>query len=257
MGTLRTCAFLAVALLVACDSDGKKNVDAMIIVPDSPPDSPSIDAPPDGPIGGTVQEVVVVNNQPSIQPAQNAVVDICRGNCIGMMNLDTQGPTPASGDFMSMALNTGGMPFNVYVQATKAGNRTSLVFPPSPLTTSVTGIPVLTFTNSAFNLLALLGIMQDPMKGNVVLAVTDCSSMPIGDTGNLMVTVKQGGSDVMGTDVLDAGTLDPALAGTFFIFNVPAGTTELGAVYNGMTLRAHDVRVAAATTTATLVRPGF
>jgi hypothetical protein len=278
MGTLRSCACLAALVLVACDSDGKKNVDAMIIIPDSPPDAPSIDAPPDGPsydfsclnntapttadamisIGGSVQEIVVMGTMPSIQPAANATIDICRGNCIGMMNLDTQGPTPADGSFMSVPLNTAGMPFNVYVQARKTGNRPTLVFPPAPLTTSFMGLPVLTFTNAAFGLIVQFLAPNHQMgNGNVLLAITDCSNMPIGDGANLMVTVQQNGTPVPNTDVVDVGTLEPQLAGTYFIFNVPPGTTEVGAVYNGMTLRAHNVRVDADTTTATIVRPGF
>jgi hypothetical protein len=98
----------------------------------------------------------------------------------------------------------------------------------------------------------------------MLLAVTDCASAPITDSANLTVVVKQGGLVVQGTTVIDASTLDPMLAGTFAVFNVPAGTaqqgslvTEVSGMYKTKALRAHDVRVFRNATTGTQLRPGF
>ena len=280
MGTLRACALVALAALAlaACGSDGSTKVDAMIIVADAAPDAPPDAAIPDAPsydfscmndpapatadadvtIAGTVQEVILNGITPDVQPAQDATVDACTGDCIDANLLDTQGPTGATGTFTTDAISTGGAPLDGYIRATKTGNRTTYVYPPSPLTTSLPNAPVLMFNATAFStIVQFLSVKQEMENGTVGLAITDCSDLPIGDTANLVLSVKQGGVEVTGTDVLDASQLDPAGAGTFLIFNVPPGVTEVGATYNGMALRAHEVRVEATSTTTTIVRPGY
>jgi hypothetical protein len=104
------------------------------------------------------------------------------------------------------------------------------------------------------------------MAGNAIfmVAITDCSNMPISDTGNTTIVLKQGGQVVQGTQQLDLSMADPALAGTYAIFNVPAGTvqegslvTEVSGMYKTNALRTHDVRAFRDATTATQLRPGF
>lgn len=278
MGTLRACALVALSALAACGSDGKSNIDAMIILEDAAIDAPPDAAIPDAPsydfscmndpapatadadvtIGGSVQEVILNGITPEVQPAQDATVDACTGDCVGPNLLDTQGPTGATGTFTSAAIPTGGAPLDGYIRATKTGNRTTYVYPPAPLTTSFPNAPVLMFNATAFTtIVQFLGVTQEMDNGTLGVAFTDCSNLPIGDTANLVLSVKQGGVDVTGTEVFDASQLDPSAGGTFLIFNVPPGVTEVGATYNGMALRAHEVGVVATSTTTTIVRPGY
>jgi len=63
--------------------------------------------------------------------------------------------------------------------------------------------------------------------------------------------------DVAGTTVVDASQFSAMAAGTFIVFNVPTGATEVGATYMGHTLRAHTVLSVAGQTTATQIKPGF
>ena len=45
--------------------------------------------------------------------------------------------------------------------------------------------------------LQLIGITQDANKAIMLIAATDCSNMPITDSANLTITIKQGGSQYL------------------------------------------------------------
>lgn len=281
---------LFAALVAACGgSDGKKDIDAMIIIPDAPPDAspdafePTFDlscvgnaqpaAAANVTLSGAALEVVINGVQPDLQPAHNATIDICPAASItcGMNDRLDQQTTPAMGcpatgcAFTSASLATGGSPLDVYAKVSKTGNKTTYIYPSAPVVANVMNVPGVMFTPGVFLALGALGINQDMAKGVMLVAVTDCANMPITDTVNLALAIKQNGAAVQGTTVLDASMLDPSLAGTFAIFNVPAGpdvdnpsaVTEVGGTYKTTALRAHNVRVFRDSTTATQLRPGF
>jgi hypothetical protein len=90
--------------------------------------------------------------------------------------------------------------------------------------------------------------------------------MPISDTANLTLVLKQDGTALSGLQQFDLSQADPALAGTYAIFNVPAGpaagndpskVTEVSGTYKTKALRPHSVRTFRDATTATQLRPGF
>ena len=103
-------------------------------------------------------------------------------------------------------------------------------------------------------MVAVAGASQSPANGTVQLRVIDCANAPIRNTAALTVAVKQNGVTV-GT-IFDVGTVTSA-PGTFFVFDVPPGPTEISAGYFGTALLAHVVTVRAGETTQTFVRPGF
>lgn len=289
MRAIRTC--MLASLVAACGGSGGKDIDAMVMVmPDAPPDAPPDAAEPvfdfscmgnsqgaaaaNVTLSGFVAEIVLNGTTPDIAPAHNATVEVCKASsdtCTNTDQLDQQTTPmmgcPATGcAYTSSQLATGGMALDIYVKATKGANRPTYVFPASPVIADVANIPGVMFTPAVLAGLQLIGIDQDATKAMMLLAVTDCSNMPISDSANLTVTIKQGGQAVAGTTVFDASQIDPMLAGTFIIFNVPVGgtpqnptpaVTEVGGMYKTKALRAHDVKVFPGGTTGTQVRPGF
>ena len=278
MGNLR--AVLSVALLsfAACGDDGGSakpdapviHLDAAIdMAPDTPPlpDAPSYDfsclnnaapttAAANVTVSGTAQEVVIQGTSPAIQPNANVSVKACKGNCAAGNNLGTT-TSASNGAYSTMALATGGVPLDGYLDATKTADRRTLVYPPSPLTADQGNVPLLMFSNAAINALNLFLLepdQNDTTNGIVGIIVTDCMNTPI--TTGAVVATKQNGS-VVGDAPLDLGNLAAQGAGTYLITNVPAGDTEVSATVNGMTFRAHTVGVIAGTTVTTGVRPGF
>jgi hypothetical protein len=244
--------------------------------PDAPPDAfePTFDfscmtdpapttAPDNITLGGAVNEVVLNGIQPGIEASHSATVDACVADCMDENLLDTK-TTPNMGcpaigcPYTSDPLATGGTPLDGYLRASKTGNRTSYVYPPAPLDADIATIPVITFTQGAFGGVTLAaGVTQDPANGNLVLVLTDCSDAPITDTANIDLSIKQGGTEVVGTTEFDVSPLAAQLAGTYVVFNVPAGATEVGATYKGTPLRAHVVGSVAGASTFTGLRPGF
>lgn len=284
MGTFRAIATISLLASIlasaACGGGSDAKPDApVIIIPDA-----AIDAPPDAfepqfdlscrnnaapttadtniVISGAALEVVIAGTMPSVAPSHNATIDTCKNNCAGGDKLDTK-TTAASGcpstgcPFTTGSLATNSQPFDIYLKVTKTNNRPTLLYPPAPLTTGFANVPAITFTNSAISALALAGINQEAGKGNLVLAIADCMNMPITNTNDIVLQIKQGGVAVAGTTEINASMFSPMLAGSYLVFNVPPGVTSIGATYKGMALRAHDVNVVAATTTATAVRPGY
>ena len=288
MRAIRIALFASV--VAACGGGGeKKDIDALVIVPDAPPDAapdafePQFDfscmgnsqpaAQANVTLSGFAAEVVLAGLQPDVAPAHNATIDVCKASsttCLMTDKLDTKmtpmNGCPATGcPFTTASLATMGAPLDVYAKVSKTGDRTTYIYPAAAVVANVTNIPAVMFSQAIIQALPLLDIMQDDGKGIMLIAVTDCASMPITDSTNLNLTIKQGGNDVQGTTVFNAGDLDPALAGTFAIFNVPTGDpqnptavhTEVGGTYKTKALRAHEVRVFPNGTTGTQLRPGF
>lgn len=280
MGNLRACSAIALLALAACGSDHAKDIDASIKIADAPPDMKVFeDAPPPmfdfscmgnaAPttatatvtLSGTVRQVSINGTTPSIDPLANATVDACdaaTATCTGQSKLGTA-TSDAMGDFSIAPISTNMMPLDAYLQMTAQGSRTVLTYPASPFVADQGNIPMLTFTPEAIAALQFLGCTQnDALNGMVGVAVTDCANMPITDAANLTITIKQGGSPVTGTTVINLGMLQQQAAGVYIVCNVPEdASTEVGATYKTMALRAHNVKVVKATTTATILRPGY
>jgi len=266
----------------------------MIIIPDAPPDaSPDAFEPTFnlGCVGNTqgaaaanvtlsgfAAEVVLSGVQPDIVPAHNATVQVCKASSTTCTNTDQlftfttpMNGCPATGcPFTSSSLATGGTALDVYAKVSKGtgptANWTTYIYPAAPIIANVSNAPGVMFTDGVVSALSLAGIVtQDPNKAMMLVAVLDCADMPITDTANLNLMIKQGGTAVAGTTLFDASQLDPTLAGTFAVFNVPTGdvatptsvVTEVAGTYKTTTLRAHSVRVFPGGTTGTQLRPGF
>lgn len=279
MGKSRVLA-IALLALAACGSD-KARPDAQIVIQDAPPPDMKIfeDAPPPmfdfscmgnaAPdtataqitMSGTVQRVYLNGAQPAIEGKDGAVVNACaagQADCTGENQYGTA-TSEGGGNFSIGPVDTGMVPLDVYVEMTEATSRTTQVYPPSPLVADQGMVPVLTFDPNLITLLGNFGCDQDDTNnGMLILRVVDCSDAAIDDTTNLTLSIKQGGNEVAGTSVLDLSGFDQQLGGTFLVCNVPEGdVTTVGASYNSMDLRAHDVKIVKGTTTATIIRPGY
>jgi hypothetical protein len=152
----------------------------------------------------------------------------------------------AAGAFTSGNLVTGGVPLDGYVAATVPGvsgapsaYRGSFIYPPSPLAKSLAGTPVLMLKQTTFTQLSgFAGFTQDDTgNGALILQVVDCANTPV---NGATITAMQGTTDVSGM-AFDLGQLSAMAAGTFFVFNVPAGATDVGATYMGHTFRTHSI----------------
>jgi hypothetical protein len=153
----------------------------------------------------------------------------------------------ASGTFMTGALVTGGTPLNGYVRAssgTASGAtqyRTTYLYPPSPIAADLTGAPVSVVTPQTFSTLGSFlggGTQDDTKNGALLVIVTDCAQTQIDGAA---LTVTQNGTAVGTVIDLGAASGQAQAAGLFFVYNVPAGTTNVAASYSGKTFLAHDV----------------
>jgi predicted small lipoprotein YifL len=269
MGNLRAYLALALLSLAACGDDGgNATPDAAVdaspdakIWSDAPPPmfdftcagntAPTAAATID--IAGTVQNVSGSFTSPTVAAAGDVAVSVCQGTCAGNDELaSTTSASDGSYSFDDLPTSNG-EGLDVYLRGTRTGDRTSFVYPASPFTSSPPMVPIPTFSATFFP-----PLIQSATNGMLIVALTDCADMPITDSANVELSIKQNNVEVTGTTVVDAAQFDPNLAGGFLVFNVPPGeVTTVGATWNGMALRAHDVRIVATTTTVTLLRPGF
>jgi hypothetical protein len=145
----------------------------------------------------------------------------------------------ATGAFTTGNLNTGGVPLDGYIKASKGTTyRTTYLYTPNPLVANLMSTPVLLVTEATFGTVATItgNTQDDTANGALIVTVADCMLNPL--TGATL-SVKQGGNDV-GTQY-DLGQLSPTAAGFFVVFNVPDGATEISASYQGMNFPAHTV----------------
>lgn len=292
MGKLRACIIIASAALatfVACGSSDKKPVDALIIVPDAPPDAKVwMDAPPDAApvfdlaclgsaapttttaltitVSGSATEVSLNGTTPQFAPLAGATVDGCvlgAANCNGGNQLGTS-TTGSDGSFSIGPFPTNGSAVAAYLHLTPpsgsasgSGDKAILEYPAEPLTADFSGVPLITFAPSALTALAFLGCNQTfATKGMMAVLVTDCSNRPISDSANTVVAITQGGSAV-GDAPIDLGNLNAMAAGTYLICNVPpSAMTHVAVTYKSMAFRTNDVNVVTQTITAAQIRPG-
>jgi hypothetical protein len=266
------------ATLIACGSDHAKTPDAAVVLIDAPIDSKAIDAPPDAPAYDfscfgmanptTADATITVSGTTTIGQTATQGVQVQTFKTGVAMALDTA-TSGANGAFMTGAIPTGTMPFDGYLKATYVDNsgmtpvtdRYTYLYPANPITTSVMGIPVPILDKQSLGLIEQVSSTQqdDTNNGMLVLAVTDCNNKPI---AGATPSIKQNNTNE-GT-VFDPSTVQPQLAGTFIVFNVPDGATDVSATAMGMMLPAHTVQVHKQTAgqngvpsvTVTQVRPG-
>jgi hypothetical protein len=251
------------SVLVACGG-GNDQPDALIIIPDADIDAQDIDAPIDARefdftcmnnpapttatnpvlVAGTAQNFDIVAQAPV--PVADATVGAFQldGDPIGAN--DT---SDANGNW-DLSVPSGGTPIDGYIQATKAGHRTVRIYPPEPMRADQANIPALLLANGTFNtLVTLANAQQGAGNGTIGMVVLDCVGTPM---GGVVISAKQNNTEVGMQQ--DLGLLQEGL---WIVFDVPPGETEVSATYNGMALRPHMVEVVAATTSTTVVNPGF
>jgi hypothetical protein len=274
MRILRTSAFFAISVLVACGGGGKSNN------PDAaPPDMPPPDmAPPDMPVdmppaldfscegmpdpttaadpikaSGTTSEI----SQGGATAVAGVTVDTFK---IGVANRLDRVVSDATGAFTTGNIATGGVPFSGFLLAAHDGDRSSAVFPPTPLAADAANVPVLLTPTGTFALIEqVAGVQQDDAaNGALLVAITDCANTPV---AGATLSVKQNNAEV-GTQ-FDLGQVAAQAKGVFFVFNVPAGNAEISATFETHTFPARTVvaikntgNVTAGTTSTTQLRPG-
>jgi hypothetical protein len=281
MGNLRVCLASALAL-AACGNSNKAKPDSPLPI-DAPIDMP-IDMPVDMgstadlscagkplpttadatvTVAGTTEEITLMG----IAALGGADINVFKVGTAAP--LDTLKSDAAAGTYTTKALTTGGVPLDGYLEGghtdvnnmgTITSYRTTYVFPPQPVSTSLPQVPILIASTQTFGqLVAVAGATQDDTKnGALFIAVTDCANKPV--TG-ATVTAKQNNTEV-GT-LFDLGSLSPMAAGLYFVFNVPDGNTDVNATLGATSFLGHTVIAFKKTNnlpngsmTTTIVRPG-
>jgi hypothetical protein len=199
---------------------------------------------------------------PVVTPLDEADIDVCTDDCADngeLLDSSSSAATPCDQDgcaFTTTALDTNDAPLDAYLKVAKKGFRTSSIVPGEPIRADLTNVPALVLTPGAFSGAAFIAQadQNDIANGALAVAVTDCALQPV-QGATLILT--QGGNPITGTTVFDPSSFADELAGTFIVFNVPAGAVLVNAMVNGTTFRAHTVQVFAGETTGTQVTPGF
>jgi len=285
MGKLHSCFVVGIlALSAACGDDGgaAKMADAAV---DAPPDAKVfLDAPPPmfdlTCIGNTAPATATANItlsgtaqvadvsgllQFSVTPIEGGTVKACD-------TVACNGPADGSattamttGDWSIGPIATGSAPLADYVQLTASGIRTSYIYPGMPFTADQADIPALAFGPGIIDLLSNISACSTADTTPLLtLAITDCANEPVTDTANLDIEIKQNGAVVAKTgdpNVIDLSTIPmapPEVAGLFLVCGLAENNaTTVGAMYNGMNFLAHDVKTVNATTSGTIIRPGY
>lgn len=248
MGKLR---FVALCLaFTACGSDKATPVDAAIDSPRPIDAKVFMDAPPvmynfacyGMTPGTTVGDPIVVSGSAGavstsagIDPLPDVAIDFYK---VGSTTSAASTTSNAQGEYTSGNL-TGGVAVD-YIRGALAAHRTTYLFPPQPIRMTLPGdVPVPLVSNQLFGMVSLL-TTQDENKGALLVTVTDCSiSMPKLIDGATL-HVQQNNLDV--GEPFDVGQFLPEAAGTFFVFNVPEGVTQVWATYDGKTFPTRTVR---------------
>ncbi|MDB4954991.1 MAG: hypothetical protein JWO36_2560 [Myxococcales bacterium] len=256
MGKLRACVVIALVALVACGSsnnttpvdakaiDAPRPIDAKIFM-DAPPPmydltcfgvTPPTTADATVTVSGTTE---TFNQSLMLQAVPSVAISTYKSGVVAP--LDTVTSSATDGTFTTGMLVTGGMPLDAYAKASKAGYRTTYLYPPSPLTKGLAMVPVPVLTTTSFALAVQLvsnsmDTQDDANNGAMLVTVTDCALTPM--TGATL-NVKQSNASV--GHIYDLGALSAAAAGVYLVTNVPDGPTSISAVYNAMNFPAHTV----------------
>lgn len=253
MGKLR---FVALCLaLAACGNDDRNGpVDASIdakVIP--PPDAKVfMDAPPPTydfacygmTPGTTVGDPIVVSGTAgeadqsgNVSGLQGITVDFYK---VGANTSAKTVTSDATGAYTSGNL-TGGVAVD-HLRGSLATYRTTYLYPPQPIRMTLPAdIPLPLVSSSNFDLLA--GIVnasqEDTANGALLVTVTDCDIANPTLVDGATLHVQQNGQDV--GDIKDVGALLGGGGGTFFVFNVPDGATQVWATYDGKTFPTRTV----------------
>ena len=278
MSKLSACFVVGTLALAACGDDGGNNavadaaidqqsIDAKVFLDAPPPvfdwSCESNTTPPTTTaamitLSGIVSRVTA-NPTPGIAALAGATVTACvngAANC-NVANQDGTDTSDSTGAWSIGPIVTLGAPQDDFIEMTATGMRKTYTYPDSPFVGNQANIPVLTFDSMAEGLLSSF-LNCNTSQAIVGLAVVDCARMPITDSANVMLTLKQGGATLSGYTVIDAGSLFAQAAGSFLVCGVGANAaTEVSATYMGHQLLAHNVKTVAGDTTATILVPGY
>lgn len=269
-------ACLALSLVAACGDDKAKpdaggsgidapggGIDAKVFLDAPTPDAPTYDFSCVGQTQGSAADPIsasgtteTINNSFQTTPVTSVTVDACPSSSFTCPNggtghrLATTTSSATDGTFTLSNVVTGGTPLDAYIKASKTGQRTSYVYPPNPLTASLSMVPVLMLTNAQLTTFAaLLGLPTPNVADAVfVIAAVDCAGTPINAA---TVSLKQGGTE--------QGTQYPFM-GAVIVMNVPPDTaangTTISASYNGMNFPSRMITSFGGGDVSTAIRPG-
>jgi hypothetical protein len=254
-------SFLLAIAVTGCGGDPDAGPDATVYNYDFTclQNNLPITAPATIRVQGIAQEVYTDAGRASLQVLADADIVACRkgGPCT---DTDNYGTARSAADG-AWAFNpdpvTDGAPLDVFMYVQKLGDRTTYLWPNSPLYADNLQVKVPVMLNAFVAQLSALGIQQSPAKSIVGVLLVDCADQPIVDSDNVKVTLKLDGAEIPSLSFIDAHIFNEDFNGDFFLLNVPIGDIEVGATYKDMPLRAHTITTFPGTTSETKLAPGF
>jgi hypothetical protein len=199
-------------------------------------------------ISGTADTVSLTGGMTPTSGVSLAMVDVASGSAVA-----TTGPTGSAGTWSFADEPTGGSALDVYLSASKTGERPTYIYPAALLVADQPNVPVVMLSTAQLGEITLLGApKQQTGLGLLLVEVQDCAGSALGSAD---LVVEQNGSAVTSATVLELSKFSASLAGTFGVWNVPPGETTVGATLGSATLASHVVTAVADADTETQVVP--
>lgn len=250
-------ALISVGFAVGCGSDGKDKGSSDASVNNGPDAKQFLDAPPTMNAMITISGQATTRDQNGATPAAGVTID-------GFRNSDEATPiatttTDAQGNF-SLTIETNGVAVDGFLRATKAGLKTTYLYPPYPLAMDYADAPVIMVTQATYDTLSTIA-QANQQAGNAVVAlvVTDGTNPVAGAavSSNPAANPAPARYNAMvGTFVLPSATATVTFTdGIAYLFNLPPGQVTVSATKSGSTFASHGLKGWADELTTTVIVP--
>ena len=241
LSSMRALARTSVLFLVACGGDDGGSNDAA--QPDAPVNVPAMIT-----VSGTATERQLDG---SSAPAEGVAVGAFKSTDESTPVVTTT--SDAQGNY-SLVIPTGGAPVDGYIKGTKAGDRDTYLYAPSPLVADFNGASINLLSDFIYST-GLVALCQagtlDPAKGIIAVIVQDAAGTPV---AGATVAAEPAATKTCYTDGTSptGSKTETAADGVALMFNV-ADNETVSAMKAGVTFKSHVVKVFAGALTTTLI----
>jgi hypothetical protein len=247
---------LVVTFAAACGSDGKDKGSTDASVNTGPDAKEFRDAP------ATMTTMVTITGQ-ATERTQNGATAAAGVLIEGFRNANEATPiattmTDAQGNY-TLTVQTNGEALDGFLKATKAGYKTTYLYPPYPLTMDFANATVILVTPQTYDTLSTIAQGgQLPGEALVALIVTDGTNPVAGATASStpMGATPTRYNAMVGTFVLpSAQATSTHTDGIAYLFRLPPGQVTVSATHATMTFASHGLKAWVDELTTTVIVP--